>query len=126
MTADQKFFYDCQKELPNAAMHNYPLLVKLRDWVDAEKFANVLREAMKIHTALSSVIEDGRQHYVPGLFDGVTVEHMSEDDFMTLKDNLIQPFDLLGGGIKQMQDNRDRTRKILLLRCTSYRMRWLF
>ncbi len=77
-------------------MYNmYPLLVKLQDRADAEKFAGVLRESLNIHTALSYVTDGERQHYVSDLYN-ITIEHMSEDDFMTLKDNLIQPFELRG------------------------------
>ena len=97
LTGEQKFFYVYQQKAPNSTMYNmYPLLVKLKDWVDTEKFASALRESLKVHTALSYVTNGERQHYVPNLYN-ITVEHMSEDDFMTLKDNLIQPFDLRGG-----------------------------
>ena len=98
LTGEQKIDVDKQKIAPNTTMYNiYPLLVKLRDWVEAEKFAEVLRESLKVHPALSYVTDGERQHYVPDLYN-ITVEHMSEDDFMTLKDNLIQPFDLRVGG----------------------------
>ena len=101
MTDEQKFVLDKEKATPNTTMCNvYPLLVKLKDFVDTEKLAGVLSEALKIHTALSYIIEGERQHYVPNLYN-ITVEHMSENDFMTLKDNLIQPFDL-GGCIVQI------------------------
>lgn len=97
MTEEQKYFYAYQQKAPNTTMYNmYPLLVKLKDWVDAEKFADVLRECLNIHTAISFLIDGERQHYVPDLYN-ITVEHMSEDEFMTLKDNLIQPFDLTRG-----------------------------
>ena len=98
LTEEQKYFYAYRQKAPNSTMYNmYPLLVKLKGWVDAEKFADVLRECLNIHTAISFLTDGERQHYVPNLYN-ITVEHMSEDDFMTLKDNLIQPFDLTGGG----------------------------
>ena len=98
LTGEQKYFYSYQQKAPDSTMYNMcPLLMKLQDWVDAEKFAGVLRESLKIHTAMSYVTDGERQHYVPDLYN-ITVEHMSEDDFMTLKDNLIQPFYLQGAG----------------------------
>lgn len=98
LTEEQKYFYNYHQKAPNSTMYNmFPLLMKLKDWVDAEKFADILRESLKIHTAMSYVTDGERQYYVPALYN-ITVEHMSENDFMTLKDNLIQPFHLQGGG----------------------------
>ena len=61
LTGEQKIDVEKQKTAPNSTMYNmFPLLMRLQDWVDAEKFADVLRESLNIHTAISYVIDGER------------------------------------------------------------------
>ena len=97
LTAEQRYFYDYQNTAPDSTMYNhFPMLVKLQDYVDAERLADAIMTTLHAHPAYLTVIEerDGVpvQRYVPDIITGIPIERISEDELMTLKDDLIQPF----------------------------------
>lgn len=97
LTAEQRYFYDYQKTAPNSTMYNhFPMLVKLKEWVDVEKLIKSLLKTLEAHPAYLTVIEERNgvpvQRYIPDIINNIPVEKISESELMTLKDDLIQPF----------------------------------
>lgn len=79
-------------------MYNpYPVLFKLCDFVDPEKFAQTLVKNLQAHPAFLSVIEEHNgipvQKYDPAKVPFIPVEKISEADLLSIKDDLIQPLD---------------------------------
>ena len=108
LTAEQLYFYDYQKTAPDTTMYNpYPVLFKLRDFVDPEKFAQTLVKNLQAHPAFLSVIEEHNgipvQKYDPAKVPFIPVEKISEADLFSIKDDLIQPFGLDGGPLSRLR-----------------------
>ncbi len=101
LTAEQNYFYEYQKFAPDSTMYNhYPMLIKLRDFVDTERLIQAIRTTLHAHPAYLTVIDmlNGQpiQKYIPDLITDIPIERISEAEFMTLKDDLIQPFSIDG------------------------------
>ena len=97
LTDEQRYFYDNQKTAPNSTMYNhFPMLEKLKEWVDIEKLIKSLLKTLEAHPAYLTVIEERNgvpvQRYIPDIINNIPVEKISEAELMTLKDDLIQPF----------------------------------
>ena len=104
LTPEQIYFYERQKEFPDSTMLNmYPVLLKLEDWVDMERMSASIIKTAQAHPACFSVIEEHNgiltQRYVPDLIKSVKIEKFSEDEFQSIKDNLVQPFSLLNNAL---------------------------
>ncbi|MBQ7215442.1 MAG: hypothetical protein IJS39_05605 [Synergistaceae bacterium] len=101
MTAEQRYFYDYQKAAPDSTIYNhYPMLMRLRDFIDPERLTQAIKTTLRAHPAYLTVIDtlSGRpvQRYIPDLITDIPIERISETEFMTLKDDQIQPFSLEG------------------------------
>lgn len=97
LTTMQRYFYDNQKKAPDSTMYNlWSALVLLHDWVDLERLANSIPKITEAHPAFYSLIEEHNgqpmQRIVPGLIAPPPIERITDAEFITLKDELIQPF----------------------------------
>ena len=89
--------YERQKEFPDSPLFNmYPVLMKLKDWVDMKKMSEILIKTAQAHPACFSVIEEHNgvpfQKYVPNLISDVKIEKISEAEFQSMINTLVQPF----------------------------------
>ena len=68
----------------------------LHDWVDLERLSDVIAKIVDAHPAFCSLIEEHNgqplQRIVPGLIAPSTIERITDAEFITIKDELIQPF----------------------------------
>jgi len=67
-----------------------------------EKLAHALETVIKNHPALATTFrfnEDGEivQHYTPEVLSEIRVEKITEFEFDSMKDTLVQPFKIIGG-----------------------------
>ncbi|MBQ7217488.1 MAG: hypothetical protein IJS39_16075, partial [Synergistaceae bacterium] len=72
LTAEQRYFYDYQKTAPESTMYNhFPILMRLRDFVDAEKLSQAIIKTLQFHPAFLTVVEELQgipvQRYIPGI-----------------------------------------------------------
>ena len=101
LTTEQLFFYDLQKKYPSYPICNgYAFLVKLHDWVDMKKLSESLVKTLQAHPACLSLVEETGggtplQKYVPDLITDVKIEKLSEYEFQSIINNLVQPFNSL-------------------------------
>lgn len=100
LTPEQLHFYNIQKEYPLLPAFNmYPMLMKLKDWVDMKKMSAAIIKTAQAHPACFSLVEEHNgtvfQKYVPDLITDVKIEKNSEAEFQAIAKNLIQPFNLL-------------------------------
>lgn len=100
LTPEQLYFYNLQKKYPSSLMLNmYPMLMKLENWVDMKKMSESLIKTSKAHSACFSIIEENNgilfQKYIPDLITDVKIEKISEAEFQSMINNLVQPFNLL-------------------------------
>lgn len=102
LTTEQLFFYDLQKKYPSYPICNgYAFLVKLHDWVDMKKMSESLVKTAQAHPACLSLVEETGgggtplQKYVPDLITDVKIEKLSEYEFQSIINNLVQPFNSL-------------------------------
>ena len=96
LTPEQIYFYERQKEFPDSTMfNNYPILMKLKDWVDLQKLSECIIKTIQAHPAFSTVIEERNgvliQKYVPDLIRNIKIEKISEAEFQTVKEDFVQP-----------------------------------
>jgi len=69
---------------------------------DMQKMASAMQTAIRNHSALLTTFhfnEDGEviQRYTPDVLRDIHVEKISEFEFNTIKDTLVQPFKIIGG-----------------------------
>lgn len=80
--------------------NHFPMLMRLRDFVDAEKLSQAIIKTLQFHPAFLTVVEELQgipvQRYIPGIIDSIPAEKISEAEFLRIKDDLIQPFGLDG------------------------------
>ena len=102
LTTEQIFMMDVQFYTPNSTMYNLFLMLQAdRGYLDPEKLAEALGTVIQGHPALTTLLffnEDGEvlQRYAPELFGPVSVERCTEAEFQALKDDLVQPFRIIG------------------------------
>ncbi len=90
LKAEQRYFYDYQMTAPDTTMYNpYPVLLKLRDFVDPEKFSQALMKNLQVHPVFLSVIEEHNgspvQGYVLAKVPSIPVEKIADADLLRIK-----------------------------------------
>ncbi len=103
LTAEQLYMVDYQLYTPKSTMYNLFTMMKLdREMFDMQKMADTMRTVIRNHSALLTTFhfnDDGEivQRYTPEVMQEIRVEKISEFEFNTIKDNLVQPFKIIGG-----------------------------
>ncbi len=103
LTAEQLYMLDYQLYTPMSTMYNLFSMMKAdKDSFDLEKLAETMRTVVRNHPALLTTFhfnEDGEvvQRYTPEIEREIKVEKISEFEFQSLKDTLVQPFQVIGG-----------------------------
>ncbi len=103
LTTEQLYMVDYQLYTPKSTMYNLFSMLKVdKDMFDMQKMAEAMHTAIRNHSALLTTFhfnEDGEivQRYTPEVLQDIHVEKISEFEFATLKDNLVQPFKMIGG-----------------------------
>ena len=105
LTTEQLYMVDYQLYTPKSTMYNlYSMLKVDKDMFDMQKLADSMKLAIKNHPAILTTFrfnEDGDivQKYTPENLRDITVEKISEFEFDSLKDTLVQPFKIIGGSL---------------------------
>ena len=103
LTVEQLYMVDYQLYTPKSTMYNLFTMMKVdKDMFDMQKMADAMRTAIRNHSALLTTFhfnEDGDivQRYTPEVLRDIHVEKISEFEFSTIKDTLVQPFKIIGG-----------------------------
>lgn len=103
LTVEQLYMVDYQLYTPKSTMYNLFTMMKFdKEMIDLQKMADALHTVLRNHSALLTTFrfnEDGDivQRYSPEVLQDIRVEKMSEFEFNTLKDTLVQPFKIIGG-----------------------------
>lgn len=103
LTVEQLYMVDYQLYTPKSTMYNLFTMMKFdKDMFDPGKMAEAMRTAIRNHSALLTTFhfnDDGEiiQRYTPEILQDIRVEKLSEFEFNTIKDNLVQPFKIIGG-----------------------------
>ena len=103
LTVEQLYMVDYQLYTPKSTMYNLYTMMRMdKDLFDMEKMADAMRTAIRNHSALLTTFhfnEDGDiiQRYTPEVLREIHVEKVNEFEFSTIKDNLVQPFKIIGG-----------------------------
>lgn len=103
LTVEQLYMVDYQLYTPKSTMYNLFSMMKLdKEMFDLEKMAQAMHTALRNHSALLTTFHfngDGDivQRYTPEVLQDIHIEKMSEFEFNNIKDNLVQPFKIIGG-----------------------------
>ena len=103
LTAEQLYMVDYQLYTPKSTMYNLFTMMKFnKDMFDTRKLAEAMHTAIRNHSALLTTFhfnDDGEiiQRYTPEVLQDIRVEKLSEFEFNNIKDNLVQPFKIIGG-----------------------------
>lgn len=103
LTAEQLYMVDYQLYTPRSTMYNLFTMLKIdTEMFDIEKMAEAMYNAINSHPALLTTYhfnDDGDivQRYTPEIAEKIKVEKISEFEFDSLKDTLVQPFKIIGG-----------------------------
>ncbi len=103
LTVEQLYMVDYQLYTPKSTMYNLFSMMKIdTESFEMEKMARALETVIKNHPALLTTFhfnDDGEvvQRYTPEVFQEIRVEKISEFEFDSLKDTLVQPFKIMGG-----------------------------
>lgn len=103
LTVEQLYMVDYQLYTPKSTMYNLFTMMRMdKDVFDMQKMADAMHTAIGSHPALLTTFhfnDDGDiiQRYTPEVLRDIQVEKLSEFEFNTLKDNLVQPFKIIGG-----------------------------
>lgn len=105
LTTEQLYMVDYQLYTPKSTMYNLFSMQKVdKDVFDLDKLADAMQAAIKHHPAILTQFnfnDDGEivQKYVPDSLRDIKVEKISEFEFDSLKDTLVQPFKVIGGSL---------------------------
>ena len=103
LTVEQLYMVDYQLYTPKSTMYNLFSMMKMdKELVDMQRIAEALQTAIRNHSALLTTFrfnEDGDivQRYTPEVMQDIRVEKLTEFEFDSLKDTLVQPFKIIGG-----------------------------
>ena len=103
LTVEQLYMVDYQLYTPKSTMYNLFTMMKFnKDMFDTRKLAEAMHTAIRNHSALLTTFrfnDDGEivQRYTPEVLQDIRVEKLSEFEFSNIKDNLVQPFKIIGG-----------------------------
>ena len=102
LLVEQKYMFNYQLYTPKSTMYNLFFMLKLgKDGTDINRFADAVDLAISNHASLLtefSFDEDGRivQRYNPEFAEKISAEKISEEGFEKIKDDLVQPYKLIG------------------------------
>ena len=103
LTTEQLYMVDYQLYTPKSTMYNLFSMLKVdKDMFDMEKLAEAMHTVLRHHSALLTTFhfnDDGEivQRYTPDVLQDIRVEKISEFEFDTIKDMLVQPYKIIGG-----------------------------
>ena len=103
LTVEQLYMVDYQLYTPKSTMYNLFTMMKLdKEMFDISKMAEAMQTTIRNHSALLTTFhfnDDGDiiQRYTPEVLQDIHVERISEFEFNNIKDNLVQPFKIIGG-----------------------------
>ena len=103
LTAEMLYMVDYQLYTPKSTMYNLYTVMKMDKTIfEPQKLAQTMYTVIKNHPALLTTFhfnEDGEviQRYTPDILEEIHVEKLSEFEFDNIKDNLVQPFKIIGG-----------------------------
>lgn len=103
LTTEQLYMVDYQLYTPKSTMYNLFSMFKVdKEQFDIAKLAETMHTVIHNHPALLTTFhfnEDGDivQKYTPEIEKDIFVEKISEFEFDSLKDTLVQPFKIIGG-----------------------------
>ncbi len=103
LTAEQLYMVDYQLYTPKSTMYNlFSMLKADKNMIDGDQLKAAAELVLKNHPALLTTFhfnDDGEiiQRYTPEVFDELHIERLSEFEFDSLKDMLVQPFKIIGG-----------------------------
>ena len=103
LTVEQLYMVDYQLYTPKSTMYNLFTMMKVdKEMFDMQKMTEALHTAIRSHPALLTTFhfnDDGEviQRYTPDVLRDIYVEKISEFEFNNIKDNLVQPFKIIGG-----------------------------
>ena len=103
LTTEQLYMVDYQLYTPKSTMYNLFSMLKIdKELFDLKKLANALQTAIRNHPAILTTFrfnDDGEivQRYTPENLEEIRVEKISEFEFESIKDTLVQPFKIIGG-----------------------------
>lgn len=101
LTAEQLYMFDHQLYTPNSTMYNLFQMLRIeKEGIDLDRMAGAIEMAIQNHPALRTILqfnEDGEviQRYDSQMPVSVTLEKISEDEFESIKDTLVQPFKMI-------------------------------
>ena len=96
LTVEQLYMVDYQLYTPKSTMYNLFTMMKVdKEMFDMEKMAEAMHTAIRNHPALLTTFhfnDDGEiiQRYTPEVLRDIHVEKLSEFEFDTMKDTLVQ------------------------------------
>ena len=103
LTAEMLYMVDYQLYTPKSTMYKLYTVMKLDKTIfEPKKMADTMYTVIRNHPALLTTFhfnEDGEviQRYTPEILEEIHVEKLSEFEFDNIKDNLVQPFKIIGG-----------------------------
>jgi hypothetical protein len=101
LTTEQLYMFDHQLYTPNSTMYNLFQMLRIeKEGIDLDRMAGAIEMAIQNHPALRTILqfnEDGEiiQRYDSQMPVSVTLEKISEDEFESIKDTLVQPFKII-------------------------------
>ena len=103
LTAEQLYMVDYQLYTPKSTMYNlFSMLKADKNMIDGDQLKSAAEMVLKNHPALLTTFhfnDDGEiiQRYTPEVFEELHIERLTEFEFDSLKDMLVQPFKIIGG-----------------------------
>ncbi len=99
LSRHQQDIFDYQKLSPQSCMYNISALFRVSG-ISAKELAGALSRVIENHPVLMTVLredESGKilQHYAPELMGEISVEEISDEKLLEIKDDLTQPFEIL-------------------------------
>lgn len=110
LTAYQQFYFNRQHYMPlsqQSTMLNIPLLFRYEN-IDVAELCEAVNRAIKAHPLLLTKIDynekgDLCQKYDKTLFEITEPVHLTEEEFQKEREELIKPFNLVGGKLYRIQ-----------------------
>ncbi|MCR5687479.1 MAG: AMP-binding protein [Lachnospiraceae bacterium] len=108
LTIAQLYMFDYQCFVPKSTAWNLCMLLKLAPSVDIGRVASSLEKVMKTHPVFSTIYcfnddNDLVQRYMRDADLSVTIEDMTESDFISEAENLVKPYKLLNSPLYRLR-----------------------
>ena len=119
LNKSQEYLIEYEHKYPDSTMLNLPIRFSLREDVDLQRLADVVKEVIRKHPALLSTIElsgDGRyiQRYVPEFDQDFPVEKVTDKELEEICSIFVKPFRLDGSPMMRCRILEGDTEKVLL------------